>query len=180
MLSEIDILRDVSHRLHHAGIAFMVTGSMAMNYYAQPRMTRDIDVVIAVRENDLNRMIKLFESDYYISRDAVEESVKAKSMFNIIHNAGIIKVDFIVRKDSEYRQVEFERRRKVMIEDFKTFLVSKEDLILSKLIWGRDSKSELQARDVRNLLGTGVDEPYLLRWIDALGLKSHYTEVVNG
>jgi hypothetical protein len=26
----------------------MLTGSMAMNYYAQPRMTRDIDVVVAL------------------------------------------------------------------------------------------------------------------------------------
>lgn len=41
--NELDVLRDVSHRLESAGIAFMLTGSMAMNYYAQPRMTRDID-----------------------------------------------------------------------------------------------------------------------------------------
>lgn len=44
--TELDILRDVSQRLDSAGIAFMVTGSVALNYYAQPRMTRDIDVVM--------------------------------------------------------------------------------------------------------------------------------------
>ena len=47
--TELDILRDVSERLDSAGIAFMVTGSVAMNYYAQPRMTRDIDVVMVAR-----------------------------------------------------------------------------------------------------------------------------------
>jgi hypothetical protein len=39
--NELDVLRDVSHRLEEQGIEFMLTGSVAMNYYAQPRMTRD-------------------------------------------------------------------------------------------------------------------------------------------
>ena len=30
----------------------MLTGSMAMNYYAEPRMTRDIDLVIALCPED--------------------------------------------------------------------------------------------------------------------------------
>lgn len=47
MTNEIDIVRDVSARLESAGIAFMLTGSMAMNYYAQPRMTRDTEAWVA-------------------------------------------------------------------------------------------------------------------------------------
>ena len=42
MQNELDIVRDVAARLEGAGIAYMLTGSMAMNYYAQPRMTRDM------------------------------------------------------------------------------------------------------------------------------------------
>jgi len=180
VINEIDILKDVSERLGKAKIPFMVTGSMVMNFYAQPRMTRDIDVIIAVEESDLARIIELFESDYYISRDAVEESLKEKSMFSIIHNASIIKVDFIVRKDSDYRYVEFERRQKITIEDFETYLVSKEDLIISKLIWGYKSKSELQMRDVLNLMSTGVDNKYILPWINTLGLKTYYEGMTDG
>ena len=45
--TELDVLRDVSRRLTSGGVAFMLTGSMAMNYYAQPRMTRDIDLVVS-------------------------------------------------------------------------------------------------------------------------------------
>ena len=47
-MNEIDIVRDVSQRFEQGSIPYMLTGSMAMNYYAQPRMTRDIDVVIAI------------------------------------------------------------------------------------------------------------------------------------
>jgi hypothetical protein len=35
MQNELDIVRDVSSRLEGAGIEYMLTGSMAMNYYAQ-------------------------------------------------------------------------------------------------------------------------------------------------
>jgi hypothetical protein len=77
-----------------------------------------------------------------------------------------------VRKQSGYRQVEFERRQKIAILDFTTYIVSKEDLIISKLWWAKDSHSELQLSDVKNLLATGYDRAYLERWTLALGLNT--------
>ena len=56
-----------------------------------------------------------------------------------------------------YRQTEFARRMRVELPGFQVWLVSREDLILSKLAWARDSESELQMRDVRNLLSSEVD-----------------------
>jgi hypothetical protein len=46
----------------------------------------------------------------------------------------VIKVDCVVRKSSPYRLAEFERRRQITIEDFTTWIASKEDLLISKLI----------------------------------------------
>ena len=62
--TELDILRDVSQRLAGADMAFMLTGSVAMNYYAQPRMTRDIDLVVALTTADAEMVVRLFEADY--------------------------------------------------------------------------------------------------------------------
>lgn len=64
MLNELDVLKDVSERLERAGIAYMLTGSVAMNYYAQPRMTRDIDLVVALAPEDGERVRQIFEPDY--------------------------------------------------------------------------------------------------------------------
>src|SRR5882762_7423340 len=50
---DFDIVRDISARFERAQIPYMLTGSMAMNYYAQPRMTRDIDVVIEITPEDV-------------------------------------------------------------------------------------------------------------------------------
>ena len=84
-------------------------------------------------------MASLFEADYYVSEESIRESVAHESVFNLIHHESVIKIDFIVRKQGEYRQVEFERRQKVSILDFTTYIVSKEDLIISKLWWAKDS-----------------------------------------
>ncbi len=161
MKTELDILRDVSERLASAGIAFMLTGSMAMNYYAQPRMTRDIDVVMALKESDAETLMDLFRVDYYIDREAIVRAIARRSIFNLIHQDSVIKVDGIVCKADPYRQEEFARRQRVNIGDFQTWIVSLEDLILSKLYWARDSGSELQLRDVRNLLRLNCDLDYL-------------------
>lgn len=48
MSEQLDVLKLVADRLQHAGIAYMISGSTAMNYYAQPRLTRDIDLVVAL------------------------------------------------------------------------------------------------------------------------------------
>jgi hypothetical protein len=100
-------------------------------------------------------------------------------MFNMIHTALVVKVDCVVRKETEYRREEFARRRAVSIEDRRVFIVSPEDLILSKLDWAKESRSQMQLDDVRNLLRSvkGLDIAYLTRWADRLGLATLYREV---
>jgi len=154
----------------------MLTGSMAMNYYAQPRMTRDIDLVVALTPADTDAIVRLFTPDYYVSREAVGNSIARESLFNLIHQESVIKVDCIIRKNTPYRRAEFERRQRITIEDFSTWIVSKEDLIVSKLWWAKDSHSELQLRDVKNLAGTGCDRDYIERWTKVLGLLSLWQE----
>jgi hypothetical protein len=178
-MNEIDIVRDISRRFEQAGIPYMLTGSMAMNYYAQPRMTRDIDVVIAIGAEDVDRVAALFRPDYYVSEENIRESLAHESIFNLIHQESVIKVDCIIRKSIEYRRVEFERRQMISIREFTTFIVSREDLIISKLFWAKDSHSELQLGDVRNLLTAGYDSAYLRRWTRELELDTLLAECLE-
>jgi len=180
MQNELDIVRDVAVRLTEAGIPYMLTGSVAMNYYANPRMTRDIDVVVSLQQKDIDTIIGSFESDYYVDRNAVTRAIANQSLFNLIHNESIIKVDCIIKKSTEYRRLEFERRKEVEIKDVRVWIVSKEDLILSKLYWAKDSHSEFQLRDVKNLLGSGYDAEYLNHWTTNLGLEDLLKECLHG
>ena len=176
MQNELDIVRDMSLRFENAKIDYMLTGSMAMNYYAQPRMTRDIDVVVALAPHDAEKVLRIFSGEYYVSREAVIDSIARESLFNLIHQESVIKVDCIVRKSTAYRRIEFDRRQRIAIDDFSTWIVSKEDLIISKLEWAKDSGSEMQSRDVKNLVATGCDLDYIGRWTQELGLAKIWQE----
>jgi hypothetical protein len=57
MLEELEVLRVVSGRLEEALIPFMLTGSFAMAYYGKPRMTRDLDLVVALGEDDVSGIV---------------------------------------------------------------------------------------------------------------------------
>jgi hypothetical protein len=171
MQNEIDVIRDLASKFAELGVSYMLTGSVAMNFYAQPRMTRDIDVVVALKTDDVDRFVNVLTPDYYVARETVISALARQSVFNLIHQGSVIKVDCIVRKDSEYRRQEFERRKSVSFQDITVWIVSREDLIISKLDWARDSHSELQLRDVRNLLAAEYDAGYLEKWTRALGLS---------
>lgn len=168
--TELDVLRDVSERLEGEGIAFMLTGSVAMNYYAQPRMTRDIDLVVELNETHTEAFISLFEKDYYVDPKTVSHAISQRTMFNLIHNETVIRVDCVVLKSDAYRQEEFARRKQVSLGDFQTCIVSREDLILSKLVWAERSGSEMQLRDVRNLITPECDMVYLRSHANKLGV----------
>ena len=179
MSEELEVLRTVAARLDQAGIAYMLTGSMALNYYAVPRMTRDIDLVVELEPGDAERFVRLFQSDFYVELEAVRRGIVERGIFNLIHDVFVIKVDCVVRKETEYRREEFARRTRVGIEGQAVSIVTPEDLVISKLDWARDTHSEIQLGDVRSLLASvqGLDEAYLGRWTDRLGLAALYEEV---
>jgi hypothetical protein len=109
--------------------------------------------------------------DFYVDRDDALAAVRTERLFNLMHNASGIKVDLIVRKSGEYRQLEFSRRRRVVLGSTDTWIVSREDLILSKLVWAKDTRSDLQLRDVKSLLDVSMDHAYLDRWARELGVS---------
>jgi hypothetical protein len=169
---ELQALQDFCARLDAAGIAYMLTGSLAASYYARPRMTRDIDVVVALDGAGAARLAELLGDGYYVNAESLAEGVRLRRPDNVVHLASVVKIDLIPRKDSEFRLAEFERRRKVDFAGTQVWIASAEDLILSKLEWARDAESEQQMRDVRQLLETPVDRAYLEHWAERLGLAA--------
>ncbi len=125
MSGEVDILRFVCQKLEEADIPYMLTGSWAANFYAVPRMTRDIDFVIEILNPKVDRFFNFFQTDFYVDKESIE------------------------------------------------------DLIVSKLFWAKDSLSELQLKDVRNLLLSikNLDEIYISHWVQRLKLDPLYEKV---
>jgi len=170
---EIEVLRIVVERLEAVGIAYMLTGSVSMAWYAQPRQTRDIDVVIELPESKVDVVVKSFSDDFYVDADVVRDETRRLGMFNMIQDALVVKVDMILRKAEPYDVAAFERRRRVeLVPGLGLNIISPEDLVIAKLRWAARGESELQLRDVRNLLRSveAIDTKYLAEWAPKLGV----------
>jgi hypothetical protein len=169
----LKVLLLVGNRLERAGIPYMLSGSTAMNFYARPRMTRDIDIVVELVTTDVERMVGLFQEDFSIDEQEIREALARQSLFNLVHYDTVVKVDCVVRKRAAYRLEEFNRKRPIEVEGQRIWIVSPEDLILSKLYWARDSLSELQLGDVRNILDAvpTLDWEYMEHWARELGIQ---------
>jgi len=178
---ELDVLKLVAQILDEQEISYMITGSIAANYYTIPRMTRDIDVIVELHSDVIDNTYTAFKSEFYIDRQMISEAIAKQSSFNIIHNKTLVKVDFIVKKDSEYRREEFGRRKRVEIDEASINITAPEDLIISKLYWAKDSHSEMQLRDVKNLSEDlcNINRPYLEKWVKKLGLEKIYEEALK-
>lgn len=168
LLLPIRILHDFTSRLDDLGISYMLSGSMAMMHYSVYRMTADIDLILEITQNDCRRLINALEPDYYVPHDAMRRAIDTHRMFNAIHIRTAYKVDCVIKKETEFQRRSFANRELVEFNGKGVWIIGKEDLILSKLSWAKDTNSEMQLRDIRNLLMTGFDSEYLNWWVNKL------------
>lgn len=152
----------------------MLSGSLALNLYTVPRMTRDIDVIIHFTDENIEPFISGFDSEYFVDDIGIRQEIKRRGIFNLIHKSTALRIDCIVMKNGAYRLVEFGRRVRNEEYGFPIWVVTKEDLILSKLLWIQDLQSDKQMEDIRHLLASGsIEYKYLNEWKENLRLNTY-------
>ena len=168
----------IKHALDGAGIPYMVTGSFASAFHGAPRSTFDIDLLISADRISLGKFVAAFPLDrYYVSEEAALEALDARGQFNVIDSVSGWKADFIIQKEGAHPEAEMSRRTEHALLGVRLFIASKEDSIISKLQWAKESESEKQIRDVAGMLlsrETSIDSDYLENWIRKLGLQAQY------
>ncbi len=175
----IETLRDFVTKIDDLGIEYMISGSYAMSVYGEIRTTRDIDVVVELGTEGVSQFVKAFRDTYYVSEESIGNAVARQSMFNIISHQHGGKIDCIIGKDTDFARESFSRRVRANIADVPVWVTTKEDLIIAKLSWARDSHSEMQIRDIANLTDSEYDAEYVTGWIDRLGLQVIWSKVAE-
>ena len=105
-----DVLGDFTKRLDKIDIEYMLVGLMALVHYAMPRTTVDIDIVVKILPENIDKFITEFETDYYIPVARAKEATRKKQMFNVLSNQTILKIDCVVLKETEFETNAFARR----------------------------------------------------------------------
>ena len=175
MTSQENFLEKLIKKLNEQNIPYMLSGSVSSSLHGQPRATNDADIVIAPAEEHLIAFVKSLGDDYYVSHDAACDAFKNNSAFNVIDIQNSWKADFIICKDRPFSREEFQRRRKADIMGLDVWVVSPEDVILSKLEWAKNSESGQQYRDalgVATVQYDRLDRDYLYKWAKELQVES--------
>ena len=173
-------LRQVIEILDASDVPYMMTGSLVSAFYAIPRATQDLDVVIATGETGVDQLVQRLQNvGWYVDGEAALEAQRTQGQFNAIDPSSGWKVDFIVRKDRPYSIVEFNRRKQVSLLDLDVSIASLEDILIAKLEWSRLGDSALQRRDVMQLLDRAwerIDHSYVEKWVTGLRLTAEWEE----
>ncbi len=170
----LNLLEKIAKSLEEKKIPYMLSGSIALNTYTIPRMTLDVDIIIELHEENLQNFLSIFDENYYLNKNTVNEEMKNSGMFNVIDHETGFKVDFILRKNTEYRKHEFLRKKKTKIADFYVWMVTKEDLVISKIEWIQEFKSDKQVNDIKHLLSiSNIDNNYIKKWLKKMNLKTY-------
>lgn len=181
-MSEQSLLKRVVEALDEAGVAYLLSGSLASSLQGEPRATHDIDLVVDIHRADVRRVVAaLGGPSIYLDEDAVTEAVRRRSMFNLLDSATGDKVDFWLLKDEKFDRERFARRLEVEAMGLRLSVSTPEDTILMKLRWALQSGgSEKQVGDAAGVFafqGDLLDEVYLDQWAEALEVTALLAEV---
>jgi hypothetical protein len=178
-----NLLVRIRAALKAAGVPYMLTGSFASSIHGTPRASHDIDFVIAPGKPELLALLDEFpEDEYYVSREAALDALARQGQFNLIDHATGWKIDFIIRKQRAFSREEFERRKPVELMGVELDIASAEDVLIAKLEWAKLGSSERQLEDaagIRSLQGKRLDNAYVEKWVDALGLRAQWEKVLT-
>ena len=169
-------LRGVVDVLEALGVAYYVTGSVVSSHFGLARSTADVDVVADLRSEHAQPFAAALEATFYVDVDSVREAIRARSMFNVLHLATMVKVDLYAIASSFDRETLTRAQRDTLADDSgELALATAEDIVLHKLRWFHigGGVSERQWGDIAGVLrvqGATLDRAYLQRWSAALGL----------
>jgi hypothetical protein len=176
--SSLAVVLQVIAVLEELGVKYHLGGSFAAAVHGVPRQTRDADVVVDLDAGKAAQLVEDLQTDFYVDPNAAAVAVARRGTFNAIHFATGFKVDFFVTGMEGFDAAELQRSELHMIvvdPPRSAYVKSAEDTVLRKLQWFRDGGevSDRQWTDVLGILltqGGRLDEGYLRRWADALGL----------
>jgi hypothetical protein len=180
-VTQAELLRYLVETLEDLGLEYMVGGSHAAMYYGEPRLTRDVDVVVRLPRERLPALLQRFPpGEFSVDADAASAAVDASSQFNIIHPDSGQKIDVYVNPDTPYDRARLARRQKLPLRPgVDAYFARPEDVILYKLLYAREG-GDLHVRDVLGIIrvsGPDLDERYVAEWGARLGLTETWEQV---
>jgi hypothetical protein len=108
-VTQVDLLRYLVETLEGVGVPYMVGGSHAAKYYGEPRLTRDVDVVVALSLDRLPALLEQFPAgEFYVDAEAARAF--AIDVLACVHCGGRLRLIATLHDPAVIRKILAHRR----------------------------------------------------------------------
>ena len=176
------VIARVAELLDAAGIPYMLTGSFASGFHGSPRASQDVDIVVRMTAAQARQIADQLPQRFYRSGERLEEVARDGGIANLIDVDTSLKVDLSVVPTNPFFDSIMSRRipEKYGPDGPAFYTVTAEDVILMKLVWRKDSRSQKQwdnALSVARVQGARMDWKYLFEQAGELGIEDDLTKL---
>jgi hypothetical protein len=185
-VSEPDLLTLFVDPLNALGVRYAVTGAVAAIVYGEPRLTTDIDIVLALEQREVARFSSAFDATvFYVPPQealATEVARSSHGHFNIIHNPTFMRADIYLAGSDPLQAWALMAARETMVAGRPIRVAPPEYVITRKLIYRKAGGSDKHLHDIRAILRESrdaIDDAILQRRIDEHSLRTQWNEVLS-
>ena len=155
-----DLISRFATPLARLGLPYMITGGAAAIVYGDPRLTNDLDVVLAMQPSDAPRVAAVFQSaDTYVPPTEVLEIEAARRThghFNVIHGPTSLRADVYIAGDDPLHAWGLARRRALRVGGQELSIAPPEYVIVRKLEYSAQGGGDRHLRDIGRMLDRNV------------------------
>jgi hypothetical protein len=160
-----DVYKKVVTLLNERKDKYIVIGGIAAGTLGEPRVTADVDVDIIISKEDIPDFLAAAQkAGFNVPKNRCLDSVERTGTFQIYYDD--FHVDFIVAS-TDLEANACKRRKAIKLYGIRAFFPSAEDMILLKVIPGRE-KDLLDAKGIVLRHKGKLDTRYLKTWAKKL------------
>ena len=170
-------------RLEKLEISYVVTGAVASIIYGEPRLTNDVDLIMMMKTEDIERFVQAFPSaEFYcppVEVLKIEIRRPHRGHFNLIHHDTGTKADIYLAGEDELHQWALSKRRDMVVEGERVRVAPPEYVIVRKLESYREGGSEKHLRDIAGMLELSsqeIDFKQLDDFVQRYGLEKEWAK----
>jgi len=144
-----ELIVKITSQLKQKQIDFIIIGGQAVLLYGEPRLTNDIDIILGKDTDSLSLILDACEKlDFrLLVKNNVEKFIKKTMVLPCVDKKTGIRIDFIF-SFTDFEKSAINRANKIKVLNTEVPYASIEDLIIFKIIAGRERDLE----DVRIII----------------------------